>query len=288
MITRTSSSVCANNANIKAAGATTAKKKTSTTTNKAHANANARAKAVIKSKAGVMSSSPPSSPASWVDNGQDLNKMLAETQRKIHEQHRKLAQKAMGDAKDQLADVRAVANADDNTPASCCTFSLTFQMGKINHAFFVSHKAELNEIAEALVTKLAEQDEIIARLYEDLAVVNGEAQGAFERVMGDFKADVEDAVKVGMESGQGVQKVFNDEKRSLQVLELALGAELNYGETPSTAAAAATTTTTTHPAARRVSDAAQKASTRTRTHHDAVNGDEDENDDRPRSRARKS
>ncbi|OCF45718.1 hypothetical protein I317_00205 [Kwoniella heveanensis CBS 569] len=286
-MTRTSSSVGANNANIKAAGATTAKKKTSTTTNKAHANANAGAKANIKSKAGVMSSSPPSSPASWVDNGQDLNKMLAETQRKINEQHRKLAQKAMADAKDQLAD-RALANADDDTPASCCTFSLTFQMGKINHAYSVSHNAELNEIAEALVTKLAEQDEIIARLYEDLAVVNGEAQGAFDRVMGDFKAEVEDAVKVGMESGQGVQKVFNDEKRSLQVLELALGAELNYGETPSTAAAAATTTTTTHPAARRVSDAAQKASTRTRTHHDAVNGDEDENDDRPRSRARKS
>ncbi|WVQ98184.1 hypothetical protein IAU59_005306 [Kwoniella sp. CBS 9459] len=174
---------------------------------KAKTKANAKAKpntnANASAKAKTMSSSPPSSPASWVDNGQDLNKMLAETQRKIHEQHRKLAQTAMSDAKELLAVV----------------------MERIKRAYTVTHKAELNAIAETLLTKLAGQDTLIEGFYRELASVNAESHGAFERVLEGFAVDINAAAKVGLEAGRAVQIGFTDEKKSLQVLQLALGAD---------------------------------------------------------------
>ncbi|WVF69656.1 hypothetical protein IAT40_004435 [Kwoniella sp. CBS 6097] len=228
---------------------------------KPKANTNTNAKPYSKSQARTMSSSPPSSPGSWADNGQDLNKMLAETQRKIHEQHHKLAQKAMSDAKDLLADV----------------------MERINHAYTVTHKDELNAIAETLMTKLAVQDTLIESLYEEVAIVNAELHNIFDHALDELKQDFEAVTQVGLESGQGIKKIFNDEKKSLQTLELAVGADLHDDE-PVPAATATTVNiadTTGHTPAGKDAE-----STKTSVIFDNGAGQEDVV--KPRSRGRKS
>ncbi|WRT64650.1 uncharacterized protein IL334_001584 [Kwoniella shivajii] len=149
------------------------------------------------------SSSPPSDGSNEDDeeSQQDLNQILIETQRKINEEHRRLAQIALDDAKANVADIR----------------------GRSLHEMENSHKEELNHIYQTLLTSLNEENKSLIDLMKKYDQYDLDIQNAVEELFKGWQKQNEESNVIGNESEKIIDEAMKDEMEAIEEFKIAMG-----------------------------------------------------------------